>query len=75
MICLTQNSFEISDTEQVQQLYRESAVVQRSQWALESGSCGAGKRAEMRMEDRKLHWWYRAREQRADQILPNWIYD
>ena len=30
---------------------------------------------EMRMEDRKLHWWYRAREQGADQLLPNWIYD
>lgn len=30
---------------------------------------------EMRQSDRQLHWWYRAREQGADQILPNWIYD
>lgn len=30
---------------------------------------------EMRDADRKLHWWYRAREQGADDILPGWIYD
>jgi hypothetical protein len=30
---------------------------------------------EMRQSDRQLHWWYRAREQGADQILPDWIYD
>ena len=30
---------------------------------------------EMRDSDRKLHWWYRAREQGADRILPDWIYD
>jgi len=30
---------------------------------------------EMRDSDRKLHWWYRAREQGADQRLPEWIYD
>ena len=30
---------------------------------------------EMRMEDRQLHWWYRAREQGADELLPDWIYD
>lgn len=29
----------------------------------------------MRTSDRQLHWWYRAREQGADQILPGWIYD
>jgi hypothetical protein len=29
----------------------------------------------MRASDRKLHWWYRAREQGADQLLPEWIYD
>ena len=30
---------------------------------------------EMRVEDRQLHWGYRAREQGADQLLPDWIYD
>jgi RHS repeat-associated protein len=30
---------------------------------------------EMRQSDRQLHWWYRAREQGADQTLPDWIYD
>ena len=30
---------------------------------------------EMRVSDRQLHWWYRAREQGADQLLPDWIYD
>lgn len=30
---------------------------------------------EMRTSDRMLHWWYRAREQGADELLPNWIYD
>ena len=30
---------------------------------------------EMRVSDRQLHWWYRAREQGADELLPDWIYD
>ncbi len=30
---------------------------------------------EMRQSDRQMHWWYRAREQGADQVLPGWIYD
>ena len=29
----------------------------------------------MRQLDRQLHWWYRAREQGADSVLPEWIYD
>ena len=29
----------------------------------------------MRDQDRYLHWWYRAREQGADQLFPNNIYD
>jgi RHS repeat-associated protein len=29
----------------------------------------------MRLSDRQLHWWYRAREQGADQLLPRYIYD
>jgi hypothetical protein len=28
----------------------------------------------MREQDRQLHWWYRAREQGADKIYPNYIY-
>lgn len=34
-----------------------------------------GVTSDMRKSDRNLHWWYRAREQGADQILPDWIYD
>lgn len=34
-----------------------------------------GVTAEMRREDKQLHWWYRAREQGADELLPDWIYD
>ncbi|MGN6187245.1 MAG: pre-toxin TG domain-containing protein [Thermoanaerobaculia bacterium] len=30
---------------------------------------------EMREQDRRLHWWYRAREEGADDLLPDWIYD
>ena len=30
---------------------------------------------EMRVSDRQLHWWYKAREQGADELLPDWIYD
>lgn len=30
---------------------------------------------EMRESDRQLHWWYRAREQGVDELLPDWIYD
>ncbi len=29
----------------------------------------------MRKEDRQLYWWYRAREQGADNLFPNYIYD
>ena len=29
----------------------------------------------MRASDRDLHWWYRAREMGADQIMPDRIYD
>ena len=34
-----------------------------------------GVTSEIRESDRQLHWWYRAREQGADQLLPDWIYD
>lgn len=28
----------------------------------------------MRNADRQFHWWHRAQEQGADQLLPDWIY-
>ena len=34
-----------------------------------------GVTSEMRTSDKELHWWYRSREQGADQLLPGWIYD
>ncbi|MDE5910270.1 MAG: RHS repeat-associated core domain-containing protein [Lachnospiraceae bacterium] len=47
----------------------------RSNAALHQSLYNQGVTAEMRMEDRQLHWWYRAREQGADELLPDWIYD
>ena len=29
----------------------------------------------MRTQNRQLHWWYRAREEGADQRFPNLIHD
>ena len=43
--------------------------------ALHPNTYNQGVTPEMRMEDRQLHWWYRAREQGADELLPDWIYD
>jgi hypothetical protein len=36
---------------------------------------GQGVTPDMRRQDRELHWWYRAREQGADQRFPHLIYD
>jgi len=47
----------------------------RNNSALHSNIYNQGVTPEMRMEDRQLHWWYRAREQGADELLPDWIYD
>lgn len=47
----------------------------RNNPALHRNLYNQGVTAEMRLEDRKLHWWYRAREQGADELLPDWIYD
>ncbi|MCM1424622.1 MAG: RHS repeat-associated core domain-containing protein [bacterium] len=47
----------------------------RNNLALHPNAHNQGVTPEMRMEDRKLHWWYRAREQGADELLPDWIYD
>ena len=43
--------------------------------ALHPNKHNQGVTAEMRSSDRQLHWWYRAREQGADELLPDWIYD
>lgn len=47
----------------------------RNNRALHGNRANQGVTAEMRQADRQLHWWYRAREQGADQHLPDWIYD
>lgn len=43
--------------------------------ALHPNTYNQGVTNEIRTADRQLHWWYRAREQGADQLLPDWIYD
>lgn len=47
----------------------------RGNKSLHPNKFNQGVTPEMREADRKLHWWYRAREQGADDALPNWIYD
>jgi len=47
----------------------------RNNPALHPNTYNQGVTSEMRMEDRNLHWWYRAREQGVDELLPDWIYD
>ena len=47
----------------------------RNNSALHPNLYNQGVTNEMRVSDRQLHWWYRAREQGADELLPNWIYD
>ncbi|WP_071872204.1 RHS repeat-associated core domain-containing protein [Atopomonas hussainii] len=49
--------------------------VHRGNKSLHPNKFNQGVTPEMRDADRKLHWWYRAREQGADDALPNWIYD
>ena len=43
--------------------------------ALHLNKYNQGVTPELRVSDRELHWWYRAREQSADELLPDWIYD
>ena len=43
----------------------------RNNPALHQNTYNQGVTPEMRMEDRQLHWWYRAREQGADELLPD----
>lgn len=40
-----------------------------------NGQLNQGVTPEMRKQDKELHWWYRAREQGADELFPDWIYD
>lgn len=47
----------------------------RNNTALHPNKYNQGVTPEMRESDRQLHWWYRAREQGADELLPDWIYD
>ena len=47
----------------------------RNNSALHPNLYNQGVTAEMRLEEKQLHWWYRAREQGADLLLPGWIYD
>jgi hypothetical protein len=47
----------------------------RNNSALHPNKHNQGVDADMRASDRELHWWYRARQQGADQVLPDWIYD
>ncbi len=51
------------------------AMQHRNNKALHPNIFNQGVTQEMRTTDRKLHWWYRAREQGADELLPDWIYD
>ena len=43
--------------------------------ALHLNKYNQGVTSTMREEDRKLHWWYRAREEGADILFPDKIYD
>ena len=47
----------------------------RGNRALHPNIYNQGVTPEMSAADRKLYWWYRAREEGADEVLPNWIYD
>jgi hypothetical protein len=43
--------------------------------ALHPNAWNQGVTRSMRTQDANLHWWYRAREQGADTMFPNHIYD
>jgi len=49
--------------------------VHRGNPALHSNRYNQGVTPQMRNQDRQLHWWYRAREEGADQLYPDLIYD
>ena len=56
-------------------IHEISPIQHRGNSALHPNKYNQGVTAEMRMQDRQLHWWYRAREQGADQLFPDLIYD
>jgi len=47
----------------------------RGNTALHPNKFNQGVTPLMRAQDRQLHWWYRAREQGADSLFPDLIYD
>lgn len=49
--------------------------VHRGNPALHPNRFNQGVTPQMRYQDRQLHWWYRAREQGADRLYPDLIYD
>jgi len=49
--------------------------VHRGNPALHPNRYNQGVTPQMRNQDRQLHWWYRAREEGADQLYPDYIYD
>jgi hypothetical protein len=49
--------------------------VHRGNPALHPNRFNQGVTPQMRNQDRQLHWWYRAREQGADRLYPDLIYD
>lgn len=51
------------------------SIQHRGNSTLHPNKYNQGVTAEMRMQDRQLHWWYRAREQGADHLYPELIYD
>jgi RHS repeat-associated protein len=56
-------------------LHEVAPLPHRSSRVLHPYREGLGVTREMREAERLLHWWYRAREQGADELLPDWIYD
>jgi hypothetical protein len=48
--------------------------VHRGNPALHPNASNQGVTDLMRAQDRQSHWWYRAREQGADQLYPDLIY-
>ena len=49
--------------------------VHRGNKTLHPNKFNQGVTPKMRQQDKQLHWWYRAREQGADQKFPDLIYD
>lgn len=50
-------------------------TLHRGNPAIHPNKYNQGVTPEMRQQDKQLHWWYRAREQGADRMFPNHVYD